>query len=76
MPIRIEGKFFQVGDKKFYVKGVTYGPFAPNEAGEHFPGLEQARRDLAQVVELNANTIRVYHGSPRWLLDLAEERGL
>ena len=26
--IRRDGKFFRLGDRKFYVRGVTYGPFA------------------------------------------------
>src|SRR3712207_6636648 len=28
--VRRDGKFFRLGSEKFYVKGVTYGPFAPN----------------------------------------------
>ena len=29
--VRVDGKFFRLGEKKFYAKGVTYGPFAPGE---------------------------------------------
>ena len=76
MPVRVEGKFFGAADKKVYVKGVTYGPFAPNEQGECLPVAEQVRRDLRQIAELGANVIRVYHVAPRWFLDLAHERGL
>ncbi len=25
--VRLDGKFFRLGDRKFWVKGVTYGPF-------------------------------------------------
>jgi len=35
--VRRDGKFFRLGAEKFYVKGVTYGPFAPNESGEPLP---------------------------------------
>ena len=27
-PIRVHGKFFFAGETKYFVKGVTYGPFA------------------------------------------------
>src|SRR6516164_9685646 len=26
-PVRVQGKFFFVGDRKHFIKGVTYGPF-------------------------------------------------
>ena len=35
--VRRDGKFFRLGSEKFYVKGVTYGPFAPNNHGEPLP---------------------------------------
>ena len=34
---RVEGKFIVVGGIKFYIKGVTYGTFTPDEAGNQFP---------------------------------------
>ena len=33
LPIRAVAKFFFEGDRKFFVKGVTYGPFKPDAAG-------------------------------------------
>lgn len=72
----VSGKFFRLGASKYYVKGVTYGPFGPNPDGEPFPRREQAARDLAQVKDLGANLLRVYHVPPRWLLDLADSAGL
>lgn len=74
--VRVAGKFFRLGLKKFYVKGVTYGPFAPNPEGEMFPSREQTRRDLAQLLQLGANVLRVYAVPPRWFLDLLHEHGL
>jgi glycosyltransferase involved in cell wall biosynthesis len=74
--VRRDGKFFRLGSEKFYVKGVTYGPFVPNSAGEPLPDLAQVRQDFAQIRELGANTIRVYHVPPLWLLNLAEEYGI
>src|SRR5580765_7538913 len=72
----VDGKFFRVGGEKFYVKGITYGPFAPNARGEMFPEPDQARRDFAQIHELGANVLRVYYVPPVWLLDLAAKHEL
>lgn len=72
----LDGKFFRLGAAKFPVKGVTYGPFAPNSRREMFPEPEQARRDLDQIRELGANLLRVYYVPPHWLLDLAHQHGL
>jgi glycosyltransferase involved in cell wall biosynthesis len=74
--VRVDGKFFRLGEKKFYVKGVAYGPFAPNAAGEPFATLGQTAEDFAQIRDLGANLVRVYHVPSKWLLDLAAERGL
>jgi glycosyltransferase involved in cell wall biosynthesis len=68
---RVDGKGFRLGEKKFFVKGVAYGPFAPNTAGEAFPAREQVERDFAQMRELGATVVRVYALPPRWVLELA-----
>jgi hypothetical protein len=34
--VKVDGKFFRSASGKFYVKGITYGPFAPNSNGEMF----------------------------------------
>jgi glycosyltransferase involved in cell wall biosynthesis len=66
-------KFFFEGDKKFYLQGVTYGPFRPaREGGPQLPSPEKAARDLRLMRELGINVIRVYHTPPRWFLDLAQ----
>ena len=74
--VRVDGKFFRLGEEKFYAKGVAYGPFAPGDNGECFPAPEQTARDFTQIVELGANVIRTYTAPPRWLLDLAHQHGL
>ncbi|HYG33471.1 MAG TPA: glycosyltransferase [Clostridia bacterium] len=74
--VTVDGKFFRRGLKKFYPKGVTYGPFAPNNEGEMFAPPAQTARDFQQIRELGANLIRVYYAPPRWLLDLAAQHGL
>jgi len=72
----VSGKFFRLGEAKFYLKGVTYGPFRPNSAGEPFPERADAARDFELIRGLGANLLRVYHVPPRWLLDLAGPCGL
>jgi O-antigen biosynthesis protein len=72
----VDGKFFRLGDKKFYVKGIAYGPLPPNAQGQLFASPEQTALDLDQIRDLGANVIRVYNIPPRWFLDLAEYREL
>src|SRR6185436_4385845 len=74
--VTVDGRFFRAGEKKFYIKGITYGPFAPNEQKESFPSRGQTQRDLKQIVELGANVLRLYYVPPEWLLDLAAQHGL
>jgi O-antigen biosynthesis protein len=74
--VSVDGKFFRLGETKFYAKGVAYGPFAPNAAGQPFASPEQTARDLALIRELGANLIRIYAVPARWFLDLAAEHKL
>jgi glycosyltransferase involved in cell wall biosynthesis len=69
----VDGKFFRLGSARFYVKGFSYGPFAPNSAGDHLPERKQLRADLAQLRDLGANVIRLYSApTPQVLDDLLE----
>src|SRR3954470_5854348 len=72
-PIRVRAKFFFEGDRKWFLKGVTYGPFAPDAEGFFVGDPEKARRDFTLMQELGINLLRVYHIPPRWFLDLARE---
>ncbi len=73
---RVDGKFFRLGDQKLWVKGVSYGPFQPNAAGQAFASPEQTARDFAQIRELGANLVRIYHVPAQWFLDLAAQQRL
>ena len=73
---RVKGKFLFVGDKKYWIKGVTYGTFSPKENGELFPRSETVRKDFAKMVSNHINTVRLYTPPPSWLLDLGAEYGL
>ena len=74
--VRVDGKFFRLGEEKFYLKGVTYGPFQPHEGEDYFASLERTADDFWLIRELGANLVRIYHVPPTWLLDLATEHGL
>src|SRR5256885_16573285 len=72
----VKGKFLFVGDEKFLARGVTYGPFRPNERGCAYHRPEVAHRDFAAMADHGINSIRTYTCPPRWLLDVAAEHGL
>ncbi|MFM1769978.1 MAG: hypothetical protein RJA22_2507 [Verrucomicrobiota bacterium] len=73
---RVDGKFFRAGGRKFAVKGVTYGPFAPHDGREPFADPARTAADFALLRELGVNVARLYHVPPRWFLDLAASQGL
>ena len=75
-PVQVHGKFFFVGNEKFYVKGATYGPFGPRPHGAQFPEQEMVARDFALMREAGTNTVRVFTVPSLWLLDLAADAGL
>ena len=72
-PITVRAKFFFDGDEKFFLKGVTYGPFAPDAEGDFVGNPAQARRDLEMMQGIGINLVRLYHVPPTWFLDLCRE---
>jgi hypothetical protein len=72
----VRGKFVFVGEEKFYVRGVTYGTFRPNDAGAEFPVPEVVECDFAQMAANGVNAVRTYTPPPLWLLDTAQRHGL
>jgi glycosyltransferase involved in cell wall biosynthesis len=74
--VRVDGKFLRAGEAKFWVKGVTYGPFGARTDGLFLPEPDPMAKDLAQIRGFGANTVRVYHPPPRPVLDLLHEHGL
>jgi GT2 family glycosyltransferase len=75
-PIRAVAKFFFDGDRKFFVKGVTYGPFRPDSEGHYLGPPDQVQRDLSQMREIGINVVRIYHVPPRWFLDACSAAGM
>src|SRR6187402_2290099 len=77
-PLRatVAGKFLQLGRERFWVKGVTYGTFAPDAAGRHFPPPSRTAADFALMRRAGVNTVRTYTVPDHRFLDLAAEHGL
>lgn len=74
--MRVRAKFFFEGEQKFFIKGVTYGPFAPDAGGEHFGTPEKAAQDFALMQEAGVNLLRVYYVPPKWFLDQCLAHGI
>lgn len=74
--IRAVAKFFFDGDEKFFLKGITYGPFKPDAEGDYLGRPEQFAADLALMQQMGLNVIRIYHVPPRWFLDACAAAGM
>jgi glycosyltransferase involved in cell wall biosynthesis len=74
--VKVRAKFFFDGEEKFFLKGVTYGPFAPDANGDHFGSPEGFARDAEKIVESGFNLLRIYYVPPKWFLDRCAEAGL
>jgi GT2 family glycosyltransferase len=70
--ITLSGRFFFTGDRKFFLKGVTYGPFSPSREGVPFPEPARVEQDFAAICALGANCVRTFTPPPSWLLEKAE----
>jgi GT2 family glycosyltransferase len=70
-----QGRWVTAGDRKLYVRGVTYGTFRPRN-GARFPHPDEVERDFASMRAHGLNALRVYTVPPQWLLDRAQRHGL
>ena len=70
------GKFLQLGPERFWVKGVSYGTFAPDADGHHFPPPARIAEDFALMRRVGVNTVRTYTVPDQRFLDLAQQHGL
>jgi glycosyltransferase involved in cell wall biosynthesis len=73
MRLRTHGMFLVEGERKFFLRGVSYGPFRANEQGEPFPDKAVAEADFERLRGLGANGVRFYHVPPPWLVELGAE---
>jgi O-antigen biosynthesis protein len=73
----VDGKFLSADGEPFFVRGVTYGAFRPDEAGREYADDRLIERDFAQMAALGINSVRIPHTvPPRRLLDIAAAYGL
>lgn len=72
----VGGKFLFIGDRKFHVRGVTYGTFRPDAHGHEFPSPQIVEEDFRLAAANGFNSVRTYTVPPRWLLDAAERHGV
>lgn len=73
---RAVGKFLYHGDRKLYLRGVTYGPFRPDDGGRQYHAPETVARDFAAMREAGVNAVRTYTVPPSWVLDRAADHDL
>ncbi|HXN85771.1 MAG TPA: glycosyltransferase [Candidatus Binataceae bacterium] len=65
------GKYLFDGERKFFARGVSYGPFPPNSRDERYPEPERVASDFALMNQMGANVVRCYVPPPPWLLEEA-----
>src|SRR6516162_6583489 len=65
------GKYIYHNGQKFFARGVSYGPFAPNSRGESYPEPDRVAADFSLMRELGVNVVRTYVITPPWLLEVA-----
>jgi hypothetical protein len=70
------GKFLHVDGRRFLVKGVAYGTFAPDASGQQFPLAGRVACDFARMASVGVNTVRTYTVPTESLLDEAARHGL
>ena len=73
---RVDGKFLDVDSRRFLVKGVAYGTFAPDGEGGQFPPPARIAQDFTLMAAAGINTVRTYTVPPVGLLDAAMRHGL
>ena len=74
--VRVDGKFLEIGDRRFLVKGVAYGTFAPDSAGTQFPDVVRLTADLSAIAAAGFNTVRTYTVPSVAILDAVAREGL
>ncbi len=67
----MRGKFIYTGSDKLYIRGVTYGPFRPDENGNEYGDPKMVAEDFTRIAANGFNAIRTYTPPPGWFLDLA-----
>ncbi|HUU34501.1 MAG TPA: glycosyltransferase [Vicinamibacterales bacterium] len=74
--LRVQGKFLELDGRRFLVRGVAYGTFAPAANGQQFPPLARVDHDFALMAAAGLNTVRTYTVPSDAVLDTAARHGL
>jgi glycosyltransferase involved in cell wall biosynthesis len=74
--VRVDGKQFSLGERRFDFRGVTYGTFKPREDGARFPEREAVKKDFAAIQEAGFTVVRTYTPPPDNVVELAADWGL
>jgi GT2 family glycosyltransferase len=69
--VEVRGKFLFAGERKLYLRGVTYGTFRSDDRYGDYPPPSRVEDDFAAMAASGINAVRVYTVPPRWLLDAA-----
>lgn len=72
----VKGKFLWVGNRKLYIRGVTYGPFSGPGSPAEYGDRNLVEQDLSAMAAFGINAIRTYSVPPIWLLDAALKHDL
>jgi len=72
----VDGKFLEVDGRRFLIRGIAYGTFAPDGDGAQFPPTGRVAQDFAAMAAAGFNTVRTYTPPSLALLDQAAEHGL
>src|SRR5579862_6808877 len=70
------GKYLYEEDRKFFARGVSYGPFPENSRGERYPEPKRAAADFALMNEMGVNVMRCYLPPPVWMFEEAVHHNL
>ena len=72
-PVTAAGKLFMRNGEPFYLRGVTYGTFAPDENSDQFPAQKRVLADFRAMAANGFNVVRSYTVPPARVLDAAAE---
>ena len=72
-PVVAAGKLLMRNGEPFYLRGVTYGTFAPDESGDQFPPQKQVLADFRAISANGFNVVRSYTVPPARVFDAAAE---
>jgi GT2 family glycosyltransferase len=72
-PVTASGKLLTRNGEPFYLRGVTYGTFAPDENGDQFPPQKKVLADFRAIAANGFNVVRSYTVPPARVLDAAAE---